>query len=233
MSFDAAKGLLYCGDVGEAAREEINVIVKGGNYGWPIREGAFPGPHFGPANAQMNFVDPIFEYEHGSTNSLQAAAVVGGLTYYGDRLSQIHGHYLFADHVDGGIWAFRNDGNRVVGERRLTAEPGISAFGIDPSNGDVLLVMYYSGIIKRLTYSSTVLGAPLPRTLADTGAFENLETLVTSPGIVPYDITIPFWSDRAGKRRWFSLPNVNTTISAAQDGKWQFPAGMVWIKHLN
>src|SRR5439155_7151293 len=39
MSFDSATGTLYCGDVGQAAREEINIVIKGGNYGWPIREG--------------------------------------------------------------------------------------------------------------------------------------------------------------------------------------------------
>src|SRR5207302_10467443 len=91
---------------------------------------------------------------------------------------------------------------------------GLSSFGTDPRNGDVLLAL--RGVegsssttqpLKRLVYSTNVVGQPLPPTLIDTGAFSDLATLTPNAGIVPYDINVPFWSDNAIKSRWFSIPN--------------------------
>src|SRR5262249_6353134 len=81
-------------------------------------------------------------------------------------------------------------------------------------------------------YNSTATGTPLPPTLAATGAFTNLVTLAVAPGIVPYDINVPFWSDNAIKTRWFSLPNTNLTVSFNGTGNWSFPTSSVWIKHF-
>ena len=79
--------------------------------------------------------------------------------------------------------------------RPLTGRPSISAFGIDPSKGDVLLADQGADTIKRLVYG--LFGAALPPTLADTGAFADLTSLTPTAGIVPYDINLPFWSDNA------------------------------------
>jgi hypothetical protein len=80
----------------------------------------------------------------------------------------------------------------------------------------------------------------LPPTLADTGAFTNLSSLPDSttplapaPGVVPYDINVPFWSDDAQKTRWFSIPNTNLDIGFFPTNNWSFPTGAVWIKHFD
>jgi hypothetical protein len=72
----------------------------------------------------------------------------------------------------------------------------------------------------------------LPATLADSGAFSDLINLTPSPGIVPYDVNVPFWSDGAHKTRWFCLPDTNLTMGFEREASWSFPAGMVWIKHF-
>ncbi len=72
----------------------------------------------------------------------------------------------------------------------------------------------------------------LPRTLADTGAFSDLVNLTPNAGIVPYDINVPFWSDGAHKKRWFSLPATDLAIGFERDSPWSFPVGTVWIKHF-
>jgi uncharacterized repeat protein (TIGR03806 family) len=86
--------------------------------------------------------------------------------------------------------------------------------------------------IKRINYNSTPVGAPIPATLAATGAFADPETLTPNAGIVPYEINVPFWSDNAHKQRWFSLPNTNLTLDFNRDGNWSFPNTTVWVKHF-
>ncbi len=230
FSFDAPTGFLYCGDVGQDAYEEVDVVVKGGNYGWAYREGLHPGFKAGsPVNQVL--LNPIQEYPHGS-GLTSGNSVTGGIVYRGRRLSQLTGSYVFADYVSGNVWALRYDGTNTVPFRRLTVRTSIAAFGTDPANGDVLLASL-PGTIYRLAYSSVVSGVALPATLADTGAFTNLSSLVPHPAIVPYDLNVPFWSDGARKTRWFSVPNTNLTIAFDPNNNWTFPTGTVWIKHFD
>jgi uncharacterized repeat protein (TIGR03806 family) len=72
----------------------------------------------------------------------------------------------------------------------------------------------------------------LPPTLADTGAFTDLVSLTPQPGIVPYQVNVPFWADGAHKSRWFSLPDVKRTIGFDREFPWSFPEGTIWIKHF-
>jgi uncharacterized repeat protein (TIGR03806 family) len=232
FSFDPLTGALYCGDVGMTNREEINVIVKGGNYGWVWREGTLLGPdpaRRGPAG--FNSIPPILEYGRG-TDTNQGNCVIGGVVYRGSRISQLHGKYVFSDFTSGNVWALTPDGTNTVPFERLTGQAAVSSFATDPRNGDVLLVNH-GGFIQRLLYSTNITsGTPLPPTLADTGAFSDVASLAPNAGIVPYDLNVPFWSDNARKTRWFSVPNLADTIAFNRDGNWSFPTGAVWIKHF-
>ena len=73
---------------------------------------------------------------------------------------------------------------------------------------------------------------PLPATLDATGAFADLATLQPQPGIVPYDVNVPFWSDHARKTRWFSVPDTGQFMGFSPNENWSFPTGTVWIKHF-
>jgi uncharacterized repeat protein (TIGR03806 family) len=75
-------------------------------------------------------------------------------------------------------------------------------------------------------------GASLPARLSDTGAFQNLATLMPNPGVVDYDLNAPFWSDHAKKKRWFSVPKLNQFVGFNSNGNWSFPTGTVWVKHF-
>ncbi|WP_323788897.1 FG-GAP-like repeat-containing protein [Psychroserpens sp.] len=78
----------------------------------------------------------------------------------------------------------------------------------------------------------------IPALLSQTGAFANLLTLTPSPGLIPYDMIEPFWSDGADKKRWMAVPNDGTydtadeQITFSNDDAWDFPRGSVLIKHF-
>ncbi|MFM7102060.1 MAG: PQQ-dependent sugar dehydrogenase [Verrucomicrobiota bacterium] len=237
MSFDRATGELWVGDVGQGARESIFVSGRGANHGWAFREGNVAGPKTGmPADflthPRHRHVGPLYAYPHGSGN-FAGDSVTGGVVYRGDRLSQLHGSYVFADYVRGHVWALRRVPGAAPQVTRLLSRGNLSAFGLDPRNGDVLAVEHTAGRISRLTYNSTFTGMPLPPTLAETGAFADLARLLPAPGVVAYGVNAPFWSDHAEKQRWFSIPDTNRFLGFAPQGTWSIPPGSVWIKHFD
>ena len=230
MSFDPATGRLWCGDVGQNAREEINVIVRGGNYGWNYREGGIAGPRANPP-AGGSFIAPVWDYPNPS----QGQSVTGGLVYHGTRLPLLAGQYLCADFVSGRLWALRPDGDNGIDPGRvqlLTVDGGISSFGLDPSNGDVLLADLSENTIKRLV-ATTGGGTPFPATLSATGVFSNVAALTPAAGVVSYAPNVSSWNDHARARHWFALPDTTSRFGFAAEGPWTLPAGAVWAQHFD
>jgi uncharacterized repeat protein (TIGR03806 family) len=71
----------------------------------------------------------------------------------------------------------------------------------------------------------------IPSRLSGTGAFADMKGLVPAPGLVSYELNVPFWSDGADKQRWMALP-AGTKISFSPTAEWGFPAGTVFVKHF-
>ncbi|MDR3456313.1 MAG: PQQ-dependent sugar dehydrogenase [Verrucomicrobiae bacterium] len=238
FSIDPVTGFIYVGDVGQDLYEEVDVITNGANCGWAYYEGLhlaaplYPSQNTLLTNPPPGLVFPIQEYPHSGTAGYTGNAVIGGLVYRGNRITQLYGAYVFTDNGSGNVWMLRYDGNNTIPFQLITSAASPTAIGTDPRNGDVLICQLNNGQIGRLDYNATVTGAPLPPTLAATGAFTNLTTLAPAAGIVSYDINVPFWSDNAVKSRWFSVPNPNLTIGFNPNANWSFPTGTVWIKHF-
>ena len=140
IAFDRKTGKLWCGDVGQNLWEEIDHLVKGGNYGWNRREGLHP---FGAKGTgpRPEFIDPIWEYHHDVGKS-----ITGGTVYRGTRVPELAGHYLYADYVTNKLWALKYDENakRVVANRPIPDKGvPVMSFGEDEA-GDVYF-MTYSG----------------------------------------------------------------------------------------
>ncbi|MCZ2341725.1 MAG: PQQ-dependent sugar dehydrogenase [Bacteroidales bacterium] len=110
MAFDTATGQLWAADVGQNLFEEINLVQKGGNYGWNRREGLHP---FGARGTgpQTGLIDPIWEYHHDVGKS-----ITGGTVYRGKRFPELAGAYIYGDYVSTKIWALRYD----AGQKRVT-----------------------------------------------------------------------------------------------------------------
>lgn len=232
MAFDPVTGLLYTGDVGQGRLEEVDIIQKGGNYGWSFKEGTEDGPDASRAPEGFTDIPPVLEYRHGSGLN-RGNSITGGVVYRGDRFSQLYGAYIFADYVSGNIWAMRHQDNQQTSWWNLARDTGIAGFGVDPRQGDVLLADHSAGRIMRLVAFEETSNVVLPATLADTGAFEDLATLTPQLGIESYEINTPFWSDHAIKKRWFSIPGTEETIGFHPHDLWVFPQGSVWIKHFD
>lgn len=241
FSIDDATGEIWCGDVGQDRYEELDLIEKGGNYGWVFREGAHdinvtnagwpakPNPFVS--------IDPIYEYVHnsmtGETN-FKGNSIIGGVVYHGDRVPSLTGAYVFGDQVSGHIWALTRAGGLPGGAvtvQRIGGQSFLSNFGTDPSNGDVLVSDYFGGRIMRIVSATPTNG--YPATLSETGLFADLTDLSPAPGLLPYEPNLTFWSDHAVKRRWFTLPDLNSHMTWSREGNWTFPAGEIWVKHFD
>ncbi len=102
LSFDRQTGQLWLADVGQDLQEEINIVEKGGNYGWRRREGSYP---FGSVTATAPMIDPVWEYDHQVGKS-----ITGGCVVRGGTIAEIEGRYLYGDHVTGRLWALAVQG---------------------------------------------------------------------------------------------------------------------------
>ena len=231
MSFDGAD--LWCGDVGQGTLEEVDLIEKGKNYGWAYREANINGPK--SASAPVNFDSlyhtlPLYYYDRTTTNFL-GSSVTGGVVYRGTRFGSLSGKYIFADYISGNIWSLLRNGANPPTVERLTGEGGIVAFGTDPSNQDVLLADYDNNRIRRLVVTTT--NGTFPQTLSATGLFSDLTDFSPSPGLLPYSVNLPFWSDYAEKKRWFVIPNGTSSFVWSQESPWTLPTGTIWVKHFD
>lgn len=98
MSFDKTTDRLFAGDVGQNVWEEVNIIEKGKNYGWNIKEGTHcfntENPNESPEECTYNgeLVDPILEYNHDF-----GISVIGGFVYIGNSMPELQGKYVFGD----------------------------------------------------------------------------------------------------------------------------------------
>jgi glucose/arabinose dehydrogenase len=135
MSFDSQTGELWVGDVGQSQQEEIDRIVKGGNYGWDCREGNLdfdPDPNCTPP-----FVAP--EVVHGRS---EAQSIVGGYVYRGSRLRSLADTYVYGDFITGRVFAYRFLANPArVDELAAPAGLDISSFG-QGRDGELYVIDY-------------------------------------------------------------------------------------------
>jgi hypothetical protein len=92
---------------------------------------------------------------------------------------------------------------------------------------------HYGGTLKKLVSETNVANSTFPPTLAETGLFQDLRSLTPAPGVVPYSINVPFWSDGAEKARWFAARTMNSFIEFSPTEQWDFPVGTTWVKHFD
>ncbi len=221
-SFDSATGEIWMGDVGALLWEEVNHVVKGGNYGWPIREG---GHCFESASCvSAGMIDPVFELPH--TAEVPSMAIIGGYKYHGAKIPELRGKYVFAETSGGRIFALEYDQAGKAEGRLLFRQPGALTSFAQDEDGEMFIVT--RGKVQQLMPGTIVTGS-FPAKLSLTGCMDAANPSLPGPGLVPYDVNSPLWSDGAAKERWLALPN-GTTIARALDGDFTLPIGSVTVK---
>jgi glucose/arabinose dehydrogenase len=154
FSFDRATGQLYLGDVGQGVLEEIDIITRGGNYGWRVFEGT-RCTGLGPAACNpANFQAPIAEYDH----SAGRCSVTGGYVYRGTRAALPVGSYIYGDFCSGEMFLLQGTTQSLL----LDAGINISSFGEDEAGE--LYVVSLGGSVQRLGTACTYSISPANRT---------------------------------------------------------------------
>lgn len=143
MSFDATTGALWVGDVGQNAAEEIDLVMKGGNFGWNITEG---DRCYKPSSNcdRTGLVTPVTSYSHEGGR----CSVVGGMVYRGAKVPEILGSYVYGDTCSGEIWAI----NAASPQAPVLIANGVknmTSFGLD-AEGEIT-VLSFGQPIRRLT----------------------------------------------------------------------------------
>jgi glucose/arabinose dehydrogenase len=150
FSFDRQTRDFYMADVGQNAREEINLSTsatqfgRGLNYGWNRMEGT---ACYSPSSGcnQSGLTLPVLDYSHSD-----GCSVTGGYVYRGQDVPALSGLYFYADYCEGWVRSFRWNGNAAADQREWAAlKPGgqISSFGED-ARGE-LYVMTSGGKVFR------------------------------------------------------------------------------------
>ena len=225
FSFDRQTGDLWLGDVGQNEFEEIDVITRGGNYGWCPWEA---NQDFGSCSTNLPdsaFTFPVLDYGRSA-----GASVTGGVVYRGARLPALVGQYIYGDYISGNVWAAQLNGTTVTSNTLLDTVAGPVAFGED-NDGEILIVTLNDNSIFTLEDTSGGGGA-VPTNLSDTDIFSNVASLTPAPGFVEFDVNVPYWSDGATKRRWIAVPN-GQRITFSPTGAWTFPVGTIVVQQLD
>ncbi|HKW15773.1 MAG TPA: PQQ-dependent sugar dehydrogenase [Candidatus Krumholzibacteria bacterium] len=154
FSFDPPTGRLWLGDVGENSWEEIDIIRKGRNYGWPRMEG---NDCFSPSTCDttgLSIVLPLYEYSHDGGGG----AITGGFVYRGPSIPSLFGKYIYADYITGDLSALSWDGVNPPTNTLLENVSSVPSFGVDKDNE--LFMVSFDGTIYRLFATPTTTPTP-------------------------------------------------------------------------
>jgi len=221
---------LWVGDVGQAAREEIDRVVSGGNYGWRCREGTLTTANSCPG-VTGSFQAPIAEYDNPNVGF----SVTGGYVYRGTAIPSLVGRYVFGDYGSGLIWNIPAASSPTVvvtaAQGLSTGGLGISSFG-EAVNGELFVVDINGGGLYQLVQGAGG-GGGVATQFSATGCGASGNPAQPASGLIPYAPNAGFWSDGADKTRWLALPNGQNIDTSAADHDWNFPPGTVLRKDFS
>ena len=228
ITTDSRTGHIWVGNNGQDMWEQVYLLERGANYGWSVFEGGHPfysKRKLGPTPHVL----PTVDHPHSEARSL-----TGGVVYYGKKLPELLGAYIYGDYSTGKIWGIQHDGESIVWHREIADTPfQISAISLD-ADGELIVVDHRGNQQGGLYHLEPTPddSAPnrFPRKLSETGLFQNdVANHKVADGLIPYSVNAPFWSDGATKSRFIALPK-DGKIEIPDQWAWQFPEKTVIVK---
>ena len=223
MSFDRLTGDLWVGDVGWELWELVDRVERGGNYGWSVVEGrsrSIPTADEGRRRSCLR---------RSPTRTPRPRRSPAGTSTAASACPTSIGDYVYGDFQSGKVWGLRHDGQKVVRVRVLADTPlQLVSFGEDNA-GELYLVDHERTRSRSIDSCRTRprrTNREFPRVLSRTGLFASTRDHVPAPGVVPYRINSPLWSDHATAERWLALPGASR-IDVGEKGDWSMPEGSV------
>jgi glucose/arabinose dehydrogenase len=141
FSFERGGTRLFVADVGQNDWEEVDLVTKGGNFGWRVMEGTHC---FNPASGcdMSNKILPIAEYSHS-----EGICVIGGFVYKGSAIPSLANAYIFGD-LTGKIWSLtEGPANTWTRAELFSTGRTFTSFGQDAA-GEVYVVDYNGSVLK-------------------------------------------------------------------------------------
>lgn len=134
MSFDRSTGELWAADVGQNRVEEVDLLVRGGFYGWNTYEA---GEEFDARRSKLptppDAIAPVASYSHR-----EGLSITGGYVYRGAAIPALRGWYLYSDFITKRAWACNKDGDVV----KLEGAPFPPSSYSETPDGELLMTCY-------------------------------------------------------------------------------------------
>lgn len=226
IACDAKTGHIWVGNNGQDLWETAYFVRPRDNYGWSVTEGS----HEFYQNRKTNgtpLTKPAIEHHHAEFRSL-----TGGIVYYGAQLPELNGVYLYGDYSTGRVWGMKHDGTKATMHKELAApRMQITAFGVN-TRGELLICDHRGngeGGFYTLVPNVGVPPSNFPRKLSESGLFTDVAKHQMKPGVIPYSVNAPFWSDGMHKERFVAIPSAET-IDYTHTRGWAFPDRTVIVK---
>jgi putative heme-binding domain-containing protein len=231
MSFDRATGRLWCADVGWELWESVDLIERGGNYGWsaveasqPVRADAPKGP--------TPIRPPVVAHSHD-----EAASITGGYVYHGKKFPELEGAYIYGDWATGKIWALWYDGKQVTRHDEIAdTHHKIVTFGQD-ADGEIIYADYNDAAgLYALQHNPAPKTEKFPTKLSETGLFKGyVHEQEPADGVYPFEISLPmspnYWSIT---KHWIAIPSnetIQTKVTTIEDkGNTKAEYQLIWPK---
>ncbi len=225
ITFDAKSNQLWVGQNGQDLWESAMLVTKGANYGWSVYEGNhpfYPERKLGPTP----FVPHTVEHHHSEARSL-----TGGVVYRGKKLPELDGAYIYGDYSTGHIWAVKHDGAKILWHKKIAITTlKLTSFAHD-ADGELLITHHgATGDGGFFTLEpNPEKASDFPKKLSESGLFDSVKDHAMKPGVIPYSVNAPFWSDGLHKERFLALPP-GEKIDPVHNRAWNFPDKTVIVK---
>ncbi len=223
MTFDRKTGQLWVTQNGQDLWEQVYLVRRAENYGWSVQEGSYPF-YLNRPKGPGEVVPPVAEHHHTEARSL-----TGGVVYYGSKLPELQGAYIYGDYSTGRIWGIRHNDKQVTWHQEICDTPFAIVGFVETPSGELAVIDQHSGFHRLEPAPPVTNPLPFPQTLSETGLYASVADHAMAPGVIGYSVNSPLWSDGAHKERYLALPGMSQ-VDFTPTQTWQLPEATVLVK---